>query len=68
MIKILSEATLKNQLPHAFDYKILYGLRDRVFNTITQSIPDILKNLFEEYGKLSPDEPLQKEDKVKNYT
>ena len=62
------EATLKNQLENAFDYDILDGLRNRVSNTITDPIPTVIKYLFEEYGELSPDELVQKEDEVKNYS
>ena len=62
------EATLKNQLENAFDYDILDGLRHRVSNTITDPIPTVIKYLFEEYGELSPDELVQKEDEVKNYS
>ena len=61
------EATLKNQLTAAFDYDILDGLRDRTTNTLKNTIPQIIKYLFEEYGELSPEELLQKEDSVKNY-
>ena len=62
------EATLRNQLTNAFDFEIFDGLRDRTTNVINQPIPTIIKYLFEEYGELSPEELLQKEDEVKQYT
>ena len=61
------EATLHNQLTTAFDYNILDGLRNHITNTVTSSIPAIIKYLFEEYGELAPDDLLAKEDDIKNY-
>ena len=61
------EATLRNQLTTALDYDILDGLRDRITNTVTSTIPAIIKYLFEEYGELAPDDLLAKEDNIKNY-
>ena len=39
----------------------------RISNTLQSSISDIITYLFEEYGELSPDELLAKEDEVKAY-
>ena len=61
------EATLRNQLAAAFNFEILDALRDRTSNTLQSTIPEIITYLFEEYGELSPDELLEKEDEVKAY-
>lgn len=61
------EATLRNLLTSAFDYDVLDTLRDRITHTITCPIPEIIQFLFEEYGDLSPDDLLTKEDTIKNY-
>ena len=56
---------MQNKLKGVFDYTIMGGFRDRVTNTLKHSIPDFIKYLFKEYGKLLPEELIEKEDGVK---
>ena len=57
---------LKSQIAEAIDPIYLEDLKDPVTNTITQTIPEIVTYLLDNYGDVRPEEVTKEEDKIKN--
>ena len=56
------------QIVEAIDAKYLKSIRDRVTNTITKSLVQILEFLFERYGIVEDDDLRDKEEEMRQFT
>ena len=62
------EKTIVKQIVEVIDPKYLKSIRDRVTNTITKSLVEILDFLFERYGIVEDDDLRDEEEEMRQFT
>ena len=61
----LLESTLKNQFVSAFGSEYFDGIRNSITNAIEKPIAEIIQYLYDEYGEMTLEQMMDKEDEIK---
>ena len=61
----LLEGTFKNQFVSAFDSEYFDGIRNSITNAIEKPIAEIIQYLYDEYGEMTLEQMMDKEDEIK---